>query len=462
MTPSIQTKLPQLSLLQQYAKDVSLAADTLTTYCTEQGLPQPSFGAQAPSITIPYSAPLKVQNARQQLISSAADLQKLATEPAEFLQNQAIHHVPLGEQISYGKLANDAKVPEFQLRSVARMVMTSNLLCEPNPGHVAHNAVSALFVKDWKQLEWANFMTTVSMPAAAGFAEATRRWGVDDKQNHVAFCVGMKTDKWPFEYWAQSKELSDRFARYMASVQSSYSTSLEHLVNGFDWARLDKGVVVDVGGSTCSSTIALANAFPDLTFITQDLPDTVANAAKLLSAQTDSIGRRISARAYNFFTPQPIQDGDVYLFRMIMHDWKKAECIAILRNQLKPLKAKPSARVLIMDTVLPPPGSISSVEEAILRVRDLAMIQSFNSTERDLTEFQELFGESKDEDGSLVLKNVIRPAGSVMSVLEVAYERFGERSAANGHAVGADDLHINGDCVLDDAGTEIISDGHLP
>ncbi|KAI9659913.1 MAG: hypothetical protein M1821_001265 [Bathelium mastoideum] len=462
MVHSTQTEVPQLSPLQQYAKEVSAAADTLTAYCAEQGLLQPSFGPQAPTVTIPYTAPLDIQNARQTLISSAAAVQKLAIEPAEFLQNQAIHyqhlsclrwlvefdifnHIPRDGSISYDKLADEAKVPKFQLRSVARMAMTSNLLCEPTPDHIAHNAVSALFVKDWKQLEWAKFMTNSSMPVAAGFAEATRRWGVDDKQNHVAFCVGLNTDQSPFEYWAQSKELSDSFARYMAAVQSSHSTSLAHLVNGFDWARLGSGVVIDVGGSTCSSTVALANAFPDLKFVTEDLPNTIAGATKLLSAQPDAISQRISTREYDFFTPQPIQDGDIYLFRMILHDWKDAECLAILRNQLKPLKSKPSARVLIMDTVLPPPGSISSVEEALLRVRDLAMIQAFNSKERDLAEFEELFRETKDEDGSLVLKNVIRPAGSVMAVIEVAYERFGGAVTTNGHASVANGVHANGE-----------------
>ena len=215
-----------------------------------------------------------------------------------------------------------------------------------------------------------------------------------------------------------------------------------------------------MGGSTCSSTIALANAFLDLTFITEDLPDTIANATKLLSAQPNPISQRISTRDYDFFTPQPIQDGDVYLFRMIMHDWKDAECIAILRNQLKPLKAKPSARVLIMDTVLPPPGSISSVEEAILRVRDLAMIQSFNSTERDLAEFEELFSETKDEEGSLVVKNVIRPAGSVMSIIEVAYERFEGVLSANGHASVTNGFHMDGGSVSGNGNVEGVLDGH--
>ncbi|MCJ1401240.1 hypothetical protein MMC11_004452 [Xylographa trunciseda] len=472
MVHSTLTEVPQLSPLQQYAKDVSAAADTLTAYCAEQGLPQPSFGPHAPTVTIPYSAPVDVQNARQKLVSSAADIQRLAVEPAEYLQNQAIHyqhlsclrwlvefdifkHIPRDEPISYEKLADVAQVPEFQLKSVARMAMTSNLLCEPVHGHVAHNAVSALFVKDRKQLEWANFLTTVSMPVAAGFAEATRRWGADDKQNHVAFCVGMETDKWPFEYWAQSKELSDRFARYMASVQSSHSTSLEHLVNGFDWARLGAGLVVDVGGSTCSSAIALANAFPALRLITEDLPDTIANAATLLAAQPPGIRARVATRAYDFFTPQPIADAAVYVLRMILHDWKAAACVAILRNQLGPLRRNPAARLLVMDTLLPPPGALRAVEEALLRVRDLAMVQSFNSTERDQAAFEALFAEVADHDGALVLRNVVRPLGSVMAVLEVAYERFGEgRVAAN----GGTGVHANGD---GDAGAGVgVGNGH--
>ena len=75
-----------------------------------------------------------------------------------------------------------------------------------------------------------------------------------------------------------------------------------------------------------------------------------------------------------------------------------------------------------MDTVLPLPGSISIVEEALLRVRDLTMIQAFNSKERELGEFEKLFSKACDQDGSLVLKQIIKPPGSVMSVMEVAYQ----------------------------------------
>ena len=77
--------------LQTYAKTINLAVETITSYLTSEGLPQPSFDPKAPSVTIPSSAPLAVQDARQQLIASAAAIQKLATEPAEYLPNLAVH-----------------------------------------------------------------------------------------------------------------------------------------------------------------------------------------------------------------------------------------------------------------------------------------------------------------------------------------------------------------------------------
>jgi 6-hydroxytryprostatin B O-methyltransferase len=98
--------------------------------------------------------------------------------------------------------------------------------------------------------------------------------------------------------------------------------------------------------------------------------------------------------------------------------------ITILKNQLDALKADPCARLIIMDTVLPTPGSMSSVEEALLRVRDLTMIQAFNSKEREVAEFIDLFSRASDEEGCLILKKTIKPPGSVMSVMEVAYQPF--------------------------------------
>ncbi|KAL8795412.1 MAG: hypothetical protein Q9195_002153 [Heterodermia aff. obscurata] len=445
MSTSISCSKGNAPLLQAYAEEIRDAAEIISSYCSSQEIPHPSFHPQAPSVTIPSSAPDAVQNARRKLVASAAAAQQLATEPADYLPHLAIHyqqlaclgwlchfdvlaHIPRDGTISYSELATATGVPQLQLRSVARMVMTSNLLCEPAPNQVAHNAVSALFISNPSIANWASFMVKFSAPVATAFAEATEKWGVTDKKNETAFNVALKTDLPFFNFLSQSSGLADSFASYMQSVQSSYGTSLKHLLSGFDWAGVGEGVVVDVGGSTCSSSITLASAFPNLTFIVEDLPDTISS--RLLSAQPPSITSRISTQAYDFFTPQPIHGAAIYLLRMILHDlhdWPAADATLILQNQLQALKANPGAHLLVMDTVLPTPGSVSAVEEALLRVRDLTMMQSFNSKERERSEFEELFSKVRDEEGGLVLRDVVKPAGSVMSVMDVVYKSKIER-----------------------------------
>jgi hypothetical protein len=80
-----------IPLLQTYAKDITSAAEIISTYCTSEGLTQPSFDPLAPSVTLKSTTPLDVQDARQKLIASAAAIQKLATEPADYLPNLAVH-----------------------------------------------------------------------------------------------------------------------------------------------------------------------------------------------------------------------------------------------------------------------------------------------------------------------------------------------------------------------------------
>lgn len=77
--------------LQTYVNEISAAADTITVYCAENALPHPAFDPEAPAVTIPPTAPLEVQAARQKIIASAARIQQVVTEPAEYLPNLAIH-----------------------------------------------------------------------------------------------------------------------------------------------------------------------------------------------------------------------------------------------------------------------------------------------------------------------------------------------------------------------------------
>lgn len=90
MSPSALPPGSGVNLLQTYAEDVSSAVKIITSYCS----PAPSFNPHVPNITIPSTAPLAVQHARQKLVATAAAIQSLATEPADYLPHLAIHVCP--------------------------------------------------------------------------------------------------------------------------------------------------------------------------------------------------------------------------------------------------------------------------------------------------------------------------------------------------------------------------------
>ena len=171
-----------------------------------------------------------------------------------------------------------------------------------------------------------------------------------------------------------------------------------------------------MGGSTGSAAIALLKAFPHLTFVVQDLPANTENgqrtAAESLPADITS---RLTFQAHDFTQPQPVRGADVYLLRMILHDWPDGEAAKIIRNVVAAMD-KTRSRLLIMDTVLPMPGSVPVSVERIVRARDLTMLQAFNSKERDLDDWKELLAAA---DPNLQLVRVVQPFGSAMSILEV-------------------------------------------
>lgn len=152
----------------------------------------------------------------------------------------------------------------------------------------------------------------------------------------------------------------------------------------------------------------------------QDLPANAENgrkaAAESLSAD---IASRITFQGHDFTNPQPVQAADVYLLRMILHDWPDKDAAKILQN-IVPAMEKGKSRLLIMDTVLPNPGSVPSSLERLSRARDLTMIQAFNSKERDLDDWKNLIALAGPQ---LKLLNVVQPFGSAMSVLEISVEQ---------------------------------------
>lgn len=242
-----------------------------------------------------------------------------------------------------------------------------------------------------------------------------------------------------------------------------------------------------MGGSNCHASVALATAYPGLTFTVQDLAKAIAHGPSLLAKEPEELRARITCQEHDFFTSQPVTDADVYLLRMVFHDWLDPEALTILRHLMPILMSRPlirkanddisesniseeegnsirssssptlrwsasssnrrnstragielgnshnghqnghrsHARLLIMDTVLPESSTQPSLEESLLRVRDLTMLQAFNGKERSLAGWKDLFAAASakfaGDAGHLEIVSIHRPFGSLMSVLELAF-----------------------------------------
>lgn len=150
----------------------------------------------------------------------------------------------------------------------------------------------------------------------------------------------------------------------MQVLTSQPGQSLDYLVTGYPWNSLEKdATVVDVGGSEGYVSAAIAAAHSHLNFVVQDRPEVVERASKSKSFSPD-IDNRLDFVAYDFLTPQKVQ-GDVYLFRWILHDWPDAYVIKILRNQIPALRN--GTKIVLNEQLMPAPGSVPLFVERQIR-----------------------------------------------------------------------------------------------
>lgn len=137
----------------------------------------------------------------------------------------------------------------------------------------------------------------------------------------------------------------------------------EHFISSYDFASLGQATFVDVGGSHGQVSIPIAQRYPNLRCIVQDLPTVIVTGEAQLPA---NVKDRVSFMAHDFWTKQPVINADVYFFRWIFHAWPDSLAVKILQQLIPSLKE--GAKVLINDICMPPPKAISLYQERWIRL----------------------------------------------------------------------------------------------
>ncbi|KAI0376103.1 putative O-methyltransferase [Hypomontagnella monticulosa] len=408
--------------IDQLAATISANTNTISNYLDQNDLPHPSFNVDGP-ITLNLS--IEAERARSTAIDALQELLDLLQGPIACMfpnyngtslqvisRHDIARKVPMEGTISFTELAEATDLHVNDLKRIIRFAISFHrLFVEPQEGFVAHSAGSKKLASD--DIVRAGLGQTFDefYGSYARTADALDRFK-DGEPNHTGFALAHNTDKTMFDFLRTQPSKAEQFSKamrlYSAGVPG-YSES--YLVEGYDWEALGAGLVVDVGGADGYVSRALSKACPWLNMVVEDLPDVVAAAER--ASPTDGI----RYQAYDFFSAQPIVAADAYLFRWVLHDWPDHYVIQILRAQIPALRK--GARILVNESVSPPPGVLPLTLERTIRFIDLLMLTMNNSRLRTVAEWQGLFTTADSRFGSVRSSSV---GGAALAILEVVWE----------------------------------------
>ncbi|MCJ1353124.1 MAG: hypothetical protein MMC33_003109 [Icmadophila ericetorum] len=415
----------------------SIAANTalVDNYFRANDLPTPSFSLGGPvDFGLAKKAP-HVESARIAAIEASIELQELLTGPIQLLRPvlnatslQAIYKfeiaqkVPIHGEISFASLAELSNLDELDLRRILRFAIVHHrVFCEPRKGYVAHSAASRRLAENAGARDGLGLMFDECWQSMARTVEAMERFKdrepnqtPDDGSNSFqGHSLAHQTDDSMYDYLRKNPAKAKRFASAMRSFTDSVNPEPLQLISGFPWASIGRGTVVDVGGSEGHVSISLARAYTDLKFIVQDAPETVAGAKEKLPVD---VADRVEFMAHDFFTDQPIT-ADVYILRWVFHNWPDKFCIKILQKLIPALK--PGARIVVNDSLVPDPDTLSLLEERQTRAMDMLMLTLYNAREREQDDWGQLF---KQADQRFTLIRALRSKNSGAGIIEAVWE----------------------------------------
>lgn len=299
---------------------------------------------------------------------------------------------------------------------------------------------------------WVGVRTQETGPAAFGLVAAAKRWHPDSQElEESAFShthADGRLSRFDILTLPCNKHREIRFEKLMRALQSTEPYDLKHTVLGYRWQDLGPGaLVVDVGGSTGATAQALVAHYSNMHVIVQEyvfvtspsMPSSFSLVCRVSLSKalrnfrgTWMIGSLSCPTTYSIkCSLSPQQQRTVFgRFSMIGTSplTRESTCRRIsymhrpdkyaqkaLRNTAQIMQ--PGQRVIIVDVVMPPPGSMLSQLERQLRRSDLEMLVQFNALEREIDDWVKLI---RQADSRLSIQSITKPLGSANTIIEAA------------------------------------------
>ncbi|KAF3003297.1 hypothetical protein E8E14_007415 [Neopestalotiopsis sp. 37M] len=341
----------------QLATAINEAVAKLNDILNSQGIPTPSFEENAPT-TLPDDS----ADVQSTILDATLELHDLILQPMELLirKTAAISHlgianmVPLGGQTAFRDIAEKTGLDESMVRRLLRHAITMRVFREPEPGLIAHNRNSKA-ITDPSINDWLKTASQDLWPTATKLFEALQKWPKSQEINQTAFALAHDTELSIYEFFEANPDRALSFVGSLKALTSSPAYQISHVINNYNWAALGKATVVDVGGSRGNIAAQLAERFPELNFVVQDLENVIKGAENDIP---EELRGRIQFEARDLFAPQTVE-ADVYFMRWILHNWPDKYWTI---DDWKTLLSQADGR-FVLENVIEPKGSALAILE---------------------------------------------------------------------------------------------------
>lgn len=196
------------------------------------------------------------------------------------------------------------------------------------------------------------------------------------------------------DYWSYLENNREFAVTFHGGMQDMSMGSVAGFVGmyGAEVGQWPAGTVVcDVGGGTGTLLRTVLKQNSGLKGVLLDLPSVIEQTRKTRehTAEDKSVLDRLTLAEGSFFDENAIPVADVYMMKHIIHDWDDERCLQILRNLRKRVRVTnggPTARLVIMDVVVPPIKDGASLSSGI----DMHMLVLVGARERTEAQFATL------------------------------------------------------------------------
>ena len=194
-----------------------------------------------------------------------------------------------------------------------------------------------------------------------------------------------------WEEMAEDPEVAGRFNSFMSGQTENF---IRLLLDAFDFSRTRH--IVDVGGGNGALLAGILQENLDAHGTLVDLPSGLSTAAAYLRAH--GVADRCDVVQGSFFDSLP-SGADVYILRLILHDWPDDQANAILAVCRRAMRM--GASLLVIDAAMP--ERASAQPSALVKfLYDMHMFVLFGARERTQREMRRIL-----EDASFRVERVV-------------------------------------------------------